>query len=94
MTCFTNRTSYEKQGFHIDIDSASYLDSTFKYSIAEIELLVADEKDADIAEQKVIEFANECRLTTDQIILGKIVAYLQAEKPDHYNALLDANIIK
>ena len=51
-------------------------------------------KDADIAEQKVIEFANECRLTTDQIILGKIVAYLQAEKPDHYNALLDANIIK
>ena len=57
-------------------------------------ILVADEKDADIAEQKVIEFANECRLTTDQIILGKIVAYLQAEKPDHYNALLDANIIK
>ncbi len=94
MTCYTNRTSYEKDGFHIDIDTATYLDSDFTYAVAEIELLVKDEADADVAEQKILELAREYRLSTDEVIPGKVAAYLEAESPEHYRVLVEAGVLK
>ena len=93
MTCITNRKSYEKQGFRIDIDSATYLDSNFTYAIAEIELLLEDESGADDAERRIIAFAKSFNLTTDQLILGKVAAYLKAERPHHFQALVDAGVL-
>ncbi len=94
MTCLTNRTSYEKQGFHIDIDTATYLDSHFEYAVAEIELLVNDESEADEAERRIIEFAKKFDLTTDRVVLGKVAAYLKAESTGHYDALVKAGVLK
>ncbi len=94
MTVYTSRNSYEKQGFHIDIDSARYLDSSFEYAVAEIELLVTSESEADEAESQIIEFAKKFELITDQVVLGKVAAYLKAEKPAHYEALVNAGVLK
>lgn len=94
MTCCTVRNSYEKQGFHIDIDTVTYADSTFKYAIAEIELLIEDESQANEAENRIVKFARSFDLTTDKVILGKVGAYLQAVEPDHYRALVEAGVFK
>lgn len=94
ITVFTNRNSYEKQGFHIDIDAATYAGSTFDYAVAEIELLVESENDADEADRRIMEFADNFGLVTDQIVLGKVAAFLQAEKPEHYDALVGAGVLK
>lgn len=94
MTIFTSRNSYEKQGFHIDVDSATYLDSTFEYAVAEIELLINSESEADEADRRIVEFAKKFKLTTDQIVLGKVASYLKAEKSEHYTALVNAGVLK
>jgi len=94
ITCYTNRTSYEKQGFHIDIDAATYRDSAFTYALAEIELLVHDESKADEAEQRIVAFAQSYNLTTDQLVLGKIGSYLKAESQAHYKALVEAGVFR
>jgi adenylate cyclase class IV len=94
MTITTSRKSYERQGFHIDVDSATYPGSKFEYSVAEIELLINSESEADEADRRIVEFAEKFDLTTDQVVLGKVAAYLKAEKPDHYEALVNAGVLK
>lgn len=94
ITAYTSRTSYEKQGFHIDIDAVAYRNSDFVYALAEIELLVNNESDADDAERRIIAFAQDFNLTTDRVILGKVVAYLESENPSHFQALIDAGVLK
>jgi adenylate cyclase class IV len=94
VTCYTLRKSYSKDGFTIDIDSASYDDTEFTHSVAEIELLVEEEMQADAAEARILNFANEHGLSTGGVILGKIAAYLLNENPEHYNALVAANVLK
>lgn len=93
MTCYTNRSSYEKEGFHIDVDAATYDGSEFTYALVEIELLV-DETEADSADDRIMEFAQQFNLRTDGVILGKIAALLKEERPEHYNALVAAHILK
>jgi adenylate cyclase class IV len=93
MICYTNRSSYEKDGFHIDVDSATYDDSEFTYALVEIELLV-DETEAEEADSRIMEFARQYNLRADGVILGKIAALLKEERPEHYNALVAANILK
>ncbi len=94
MTCYTQRISYEKQGFHIDVDRVTYLDSTFVYAVAEIELLVETEAEADDAEARIIEFAKQFDLIIDQVVLGKVVALIQSEDPAHFEALVLAGVLK
>lgn len=94
MTILTSRKSYEKQGFHIDVDSATYPGSTFEYAVAEIELLINSESEADEADCRIVEFAKKFNLVTDQVILGKVVSYLKAEKVDHYEALVNAGVLR
>lgn len=94
MTCHTTRKSYEKQGFRIDVDTVTYAESAFEYALAEIESLIEDESGADEAERHIVEFAKSYGLTTDRVILGKVGAYLKAERPNHYGVLVDAGILK
>jgi thiamine-triphosphatase len=94
VTCYTDRASYEKQGFHIDIDQATYRDSVFSYAVAEIELLVETEDEANGADNRIMAFAADHNLTSDTVIHGKIGAFLQAERPDHFETLMKAGILK
>jgi len=94
VTCHTLRISYAKDGFTIDVDSASFDDTHFTHSVAEIELLVEEEAQADAAEVRILNFAQEHGLNSDGVILGKIAAYLLNEKPQHYKTLVEANVFK
>lgn len=94
VTCFTHRTSYLKDDFKIDIDKATYANSRFTHAVAEIELLVDDEAEADEADRRIIEFARQHNLTLDGMVMGKIAAFLQAELPAHYKKLVAAKVLK
>jgi len=93
MNLHTTRRTYRKDGFTIDLDTVTYQDSDFRYAIAEIEKLVEDEADMPAAVNDIIAFALEHGLTTDQFILGKVGAFLQSEKPSHYEALVAVGIL-
>lgn len=84
----TTRRTYRKDGFTIDLDTVTYEGSDFRYTIAEIEKLVEDEADVPAAVERIITFARQHDLTTDQFILGKVGAFLKSERPDHYQALV------
>jgi adenylate cyclase class IV len=94
VTCFTQRASYSKQGFHIDVDTASYADSGFHYALAEIELLVENEDQAEEAEQRIIAFAQQNNLKTDTFILGKIGEFIHTQQPERFDALVRAGVLK
>lgn len=94
MTVYTNRSSYEKDGFHIDIDAADYEGSDFTYAVGEVERLIEDESQADVAEAEIFEFAQRFDLETDAVVLGKVAAYLKEQNPNHYAALQEAGVLK
>jgi len=93
VTCRALRQSYMKDGFTIDIDSATYENSDFTYDIAEIELLVEDESETDSAEARIVTFAQKHNINTDAHIRGKIPAYLQHVNPEHYAALVATAVL-
>ncbi len=92
ITHITTRQTYKKDGFTIDVDAAKYVDSDFTYNIVEIELLVADELEADTAEEKIVAYAKSHGLVTDQLILGKVGEFLKHEHPDHYQLLVETGV--
>jgi len=94
MTCFSDRSSYDRSGFHVDIDSVTYADTDFEYALAEIELLVETEAEADEADRRIMELAKELGLATEQVIMGKVAAFLNEKRPDHYRVLFEAGVLK
>lgn len=81
------RRSYEKEGFHIDLDICD-----FGYELAEIELMLEHEDQQQDALQRIEEFANRMRL--DQTpVRGKVIEYLYRFVPAHYQALVDAGVL-
>lgn len=81
------RRSYEKEGFHIDLDICD-----FGYELAEIELLLDHEDQRHEALQRIEEFAQ--RMGLDQTpVRGKIIEYLYRFAPGHYQVLVDAGVI-
>lgn len=94
VTCHTVRKSYKKGEFTIDIDQATYDNSSFAYAVAEVEVLVQSEDETDAAEAKILEFAHKHGLETDQFILGKIAAFIEAEDRRHYDLLIEAGVLK
>lgn len=89
----TIRRTYRKDGFTIDLDTVTYGGSDFRYSLAEIEMMVEDEADMPAAIASIIDFAKRQGLVTDQFILGKVAAYLKSERPDHYQALVAVGLL-
>ncbi len=81
------RRSYEKEGFHIDLDACD-----FGYELAEIELLLENENGREDALRRIEDFA--ARMGLDQTpVRGKIIEYLYRFSPTHYQALVDAGVI-
>lgn len=81
------RRSYQKEGFHIDLDICD-----FGYELAEIELLLEDEKQRQVALKRIKEFADRMGLNRTPV-RGKIIEYLYRFAPEHYQALVDAGVI-
>jgi len=92
VTAHTTRNRYKKEAFEIDVDTVTYDDSSFRYNLVEIELLLEDTAYVDEAEAKIIAFALRHGLDTSQNIDGKIVAFMKAEYPTVYDAFVQANV--
>lgn len=81
------RRSYEKEGFHIDLDICD-----FGYELAEIELMLDQENQRQEALERIKEFAD--RIGLDQTpVRGKIIEYLYRFAHEHYQALVTAGVI-
>lgn len=83
----TERRSYEKEGFHIDLDICD-----FGYELAEIELMLEHENQRQDALKRIEDFADRHGLNQTPI-RGKIIEYLYRFAPEHYQALQDAGVI-
>jgi adenylate cyclase class IV len=89
--CITTRKKFQKEGFGIDLDLVSYGD--FQYSLAEIELMIEDKAEMPQAIKKIEDFAisHGLAITT---VRGKVLEYLARKKPEHYQALIVAGVVK
>jgi len=85
----TTRKKYKKNGFNIDLDSLD-----FGYTIAEIEYMINDELKMDEATESIIAFAKKHNIDTDAVVRGKVIEYLRINNYKHFQALLDAGVIK
>lgn len=89
--CKTTRTKYKNNIFSIDLDFVDFDD--FTYNIAEIEIMVENEKDIDDAVRKINNFAKENNLKIDSV-RGKVIEYINRKNSKLYNKLLTRGIIK
>ena len=90
-TCKTTRRKYEKEPFIIDLDIVDFQD--FTYNIGEIELMVNDKSEIEGAIEKIMTFAKEQNLAIAPV-RGKVIEYLKRAKPNHYQALVQAKVVK
>ena len=89
--CKTTRKKYKSGAFGIDIDYVAYGD--FNYELAEIELMVEDERETQYALKKIVELAEFVGLKTGYV-RGKVAIYLIEKKPEHFQALVKAGVLR
>ncbi|AKM84637.1 TPA: hypothetical protein DHW58_02415 [Patescibacteria group bacterium] len=87
----TTRKKYRSGQFTIDLDTVDFGDST--YTLGEIEVMAEDQSQADDAARSIIEFAKE-RGVEIKPTRGKIIEYLKRFRLEHYQALVEAGIVK
>lgn len=90
-TCTTTRKKYKTGDFGIDIDYVNFGD--FNYELAEIELMIKDEREAKYALIKIIELAEFYGLKIGYV-RGKVIEYLKRKKPDHFDALIKSGVVR
>lgn len=86
----TVRRHHTKDGFGIDIDETTSDD--YHFSCAEIELMVATQKEGISARERIRKFAKRHAITT-RAFRGKVFEYLYRFRPKHYQALVAARVI-
>lgn len=82
----SQRQSYEKDGFHIDVDNVTYAGSEARYMLAEVELLIEDESEAPEAVRRIDEYVSSYHIAVNQPTDGKIIAYIRSFLPEHFKA--------
>lgn len=87
----TTRRKFKKEEFTIDFDFADYGDST--YEIVEIELMVHDQSEMDTAAVRIQQFAKQYGLTAVPV-RGKLIEYFKRKRPDIYETLKSAGVVK
>ncbi len=85
----TTRKKYKKEGFGIDLDVMD-----FGYTIAEIEFMTDDEFEVRRVTQSIIQFAQKYNIDTTAVVRGKVAEFLRIKNPAHFQALINAKIIK
>src|SRR3989344_1891057 len=88
--CTTTREKYRNAQFTIDFDTANF--ECFTYTLAEIEVMVQDEKEIGNAIKQIVNFARKQNLILAPT-RGKIIEYLKNFKPKHYLTLVQAGIV-
>jgi len=89
--CKTARRKYKKNSFILDLDVVDFQD--FSYNIAEIELMVKDKIEIEKAIEKIMLFAKEQDLAITPV-RGKVIEYLKQKRPEHYQSLVKAGVVK
>ncbi len=89
--CKTTRRKYKKDSFIIDLDVIDFQD--FTYNIGEIELMVNEKSEIESAIERIMDFAKAQNLTIVPV-RGKVIEYLKRTKPNHYQALVKAGVVK
>lgn len=89
--CKTTRRKYKKEIFIIDIDTVDFKD--FIYNTGEIELMVNEKSEIESAIEKIMTFVKKQKLTIAPV-RGKVIEYLKRARPDHYQALVRAGVVK
>lgn len=84
----TTRSKYKKDDLIIDMDSADY-----GYKIVEIETLVDAKDKIEEAARRILDFASRNGLTISPI-RGKLIEYLRRNDPRHYQALVQADVVR
>lgn len=87
----TTRRKYKQGDFNIDVDVVK--GDNFNYAILELELLIEVLADAQIAKTKILTWAKAQGLAVKSVY-GKVIAYLQQERLQHFQALVDSGTIK
>jgi adenylate cyclase class IV len=87
----TTRRKFKKEGFVIDLDLVEAQD--FGVSIVEIERMVETEAEMPKALLAIENFAKRNGLKS-RSVNGKVRAYLKIKKPAHFQAMVDAGVIK
>lgn len=85
----TTRRKYKKDVFGIDLDIMN-----FGYTLAEIEYIIDNESKIQEATKAIIAFAEKNNIISNNVIRGKVIEYLRKNNPKHFQALIDAKIIK
>ncbi|XP_069044213.1 thiamine-triphosphatase isoform X3 [Lepisosteus oculatus] len=78
----------EGGGTRIDLDRTD-----FGFCVGEIEVLVQSPEEMDSALRKIERTAQRLGLSGDQKVPGKMDAYLQKFRPEHYGKLLSAHVL-
>lgn len=84
----TTRESWQKGEFHLDFDQMD-----FGYTTFEAEIMVRDEKDIPVAEEKIMAFAREYGIASTPGA-GKVIVYIERNSFSHYRALLKAGVVR
>lgn len=66
----------------------------FGYNIGEVELMVSDPKEMELAAKRISQFCKEFDFDTTPPIYGKVLRYLESERPAHFKALVDCGLIQ
>lgn len=88
----TIRRKYRIQKFSLDLDLSYFED--FVYRIAELELEVETPEEIPLAEKEILAFIQGLGLENQQPVRAKLIEYLFQKKPNHYQALVNAGIVK
>jgi len=88
-TMTTTRRKYKKDGYSIDLDSVD-----FGYRVAEIESMVETEADIEEATRNIVAYAEKLGLENSKFTRGKLAIYLKQYRPPHFQALIDAKVIR
>jgi adenylate cyclase class IV len=88
-TIVTTRKKYKKDGYHIDLDATD-----FGYHIAEIEYMVNERSEIEKATRRILDYGKAYGLSGNGVIRGKVAEYLRKNSPVHFQALVEAKVIK
>jgi len=78
-----------QRGITVDLDKVVY-PPQFSYCIGEVEVMAEDESRVAEAEEKINAFMRDMRINSEKAALGKVIAFLLAERPDHFECLQKA----
>lgn len=84
----TKRRKYKKEGFNIDLD-----ETDFGYNCAEIECMLNDSSKMEAATKLIVEFARRHSINQGDR-WGKVIGYVRINNPVHFQALIEAKVIK